>query len=175
MNHRVDVIYSAGDKLYAGGWFTNAAGNPANHIAKWNGTTWSAIGTGMNSPVQALAIYNGQLYAGGSFTQASNAPISYIAKADTFIINSVIDQAFNTHFNIYPNPCKTTATIAVSPYRDDLSIKVFNLYGQQLRTIKLETSKTGFNRNELSDGLYLFVLYQGNKAIATSEIILSSK
>lgn len=36
---------SAGN-LYAGGVFTTAGGTTANNVAKWNGTTWSSLGTG---------------------------------------------------------------------------------------------------------------------------------
>jgi len=33
--------------LYAGGYFTTAGGNSVNHIAKWNGSNWSTLGSGM--------------------------------------------------------------------------------------------------------------------------------
>jgi hypothetical protein len=35
-----------GAALYAGGSFTTAGGIPAANIARWNGTTWSALGSG---------------------------------------------------------------------------------------------------------------------------------
>ncbi len=34
--------------LYAGGFFTFAGGVAANYIARWDGTSWSALGTGIN-------------------------------------------------------------------------------------------------------------------------------
>ena len=37
----------SGPALYAGGDFTTAGGVPANHIAKWNGSSWSALGSGI--------------------------------------------------------------------------------------------------------------------------------
>ena len=44
---------------------------PANYIAKWNGSAWSALGSGMNGAVYALAVDGaGNLYAGGEFTTA---------------------------------------------------------------------------------------------------------
>jgi peptidoglycan hydrolase-like amidase len=49
--------------LIAGGDFTNAGGASANSIAKWNGTSWSPLGSGANAAVQALAVYNGELIA----------------------------------------------------------------------------------------------------------------
>jgi hypothetical protein len=59
---------SGGVDVYAGGTFDSAGGVSANNIAKWNGTTWSALGPGTNGPVYALAGNGAILYAGGSFT-----------------------------------------------------------------------------------------------------------
>ncbi len=59
------VIDGSGN-LYVGGDFAVAGGGFANHIAKWDGTTWSALGSGINGIVYALAVSGSNLYAGGS-------------------------------------------------------------------------------------------------------------
>ena len=41
--------------LYAGGAFTMAGGGAANGLAQWDGSSWSALGSGMNGQVGALA------------------------------------------------------------------------------------------------------------------------
>lgn len=69
-----------GAKLYAGGYFTQSGGVTTNRIARWNGTSWSALGSGMDASVRALCAFNGELYAGGDFTTAGGASASYIAK-----------------------------------------------------------------------------------------------
>jgi len=53
--------------LYAGGEFDTAGGNPVNFIAKWNGTIWSSLDTGLPNynEVYALTVYNGNLFVGG--------------------------------------------------------------------------------------------------------------
>jgi hypothetical protein len=67
--------------LIAGGNFTTAGGTSANGIARWNGTSWSALGTGMNFGVYALAVLpNGDLIAGGSFTTAGGTTANRIAR-----------------------------------------------------------------------------------------------
>jgi hypothetical protein len=54
---------------------------PASCVARWDGTTWSPLGTGMNGVVRALAVdRSGNLYAGGSFTTAGGVSASRIAK-----------------------------------------------------------------------------------------------
>jgi hypothetical protein len=75
----------SGDYLYAGGDFTRAGGIAANRIARWDGNSWSALGSGMNTNVLALAISGYDLYAGGNFTSAGNKNSSYVAKANIFV------------------------------------------------------------------------------------------
>ena len=65
-----DALAVSGSTLYAGGYFTTAGGSAANYIAQWNGSSWSALGSGMNSDVNALAVSGSTLYAGGDFTTA---------------------------------------------------------------------------------------------------------
>ena len=44
----VNALAVSGSTLYAGGDFTTAGGSAANYIAQWNGSSWSALGSGMN-------------------------------------------------------------------------------------------------------------------------------
>jgi len=62
--HSVHSFATYNGELYAGGYFSSAGGVPANNIAKWNGTNWSAVGNGTGGIVYSLAVYNGELYAG---------------------------------------------------------------------------------------------------------------
>jgi hypothetical protein len=86
MNDLVRALAVSGTTLYAGGWFTTAGGVTANYIAKWNGSAWSALGSGMGGDsgfagsVFALAVSGTTLYAGGNFTTAGGVPANYIAK-----------------------------------------------------------------------------------------------
>jgi hypothetical protein len=79
----VYALAVSGDTLYAAGDFKTAGGVPANNIAKWDGSTWSALGSGMNSTVSALAVSGtgSDLYAGGSFTTAGGKLSSCMARA----------------------------------------------------------------------------------------------
>lgn len=77
--------------VYVGGTFTNAGGIGANNIARWDGTNWSGLGSGILTPsnrplppesvVDALAVSaTGKLYAGGLFTNAGGIVASNIAE-----------------------------------------------------------------------------------------------
>jgi hypothetical protein len=64
-----DVFYTiygdtVNDILYATGNFTSVGGVSANYLAKWDGGTWSSIGSGLlnsYSAAHAIEIYNGDL------------------------------------------------------------------------------------------------------------------
>ncbi len=58
--------------LYAGGNFSS----PASNVAKWNGSAWSPLGTGVNGEAFSLAIIDGVLYVGGVFTSAGGLDIA---------------------------------------------------------------------------------------------------
>ncbi len=77
-----------GEALYVGGNFTSAGGVVnARRIARWNGTQWSALISGLDDyQVNALTVYdNGEgesLYVGGQFLHASGVEIRRIARWD---------------------------------------------------------------------------------------------
>jgi trimeric autotransporter adhesin len=70
-------------ELYVGGRFQKAWGDPGDNIVKWDGTSWSEVGNGLNDIVYGLKVFNGELYAGGYFTDAGGiAGADHIARWD---------------------------------------------------------------------------------------------
>lgn len=68
----------SGAQLYVGGYFASAGGVAANHVARWNGSTWSAVGAGLGTGLQnvedLVAHDDGtgrKLYATGNFDVGS--------------------------------------------------------------------------------------------------------
>lgn len=80
----IHALKTVGSNLYMGGIFVSIDGVTMRNIAKWNGSSWSALGDGFNNTVYSLAHNNGILYAGGSFTKNSSATVTlnYIAAWD---------------------------------------------------------------------------------------------
>lgn len=75
--------------LIAGGNFTFAGGVAANRIARWDGVSWSALGSGvaagsiLQTNVQALSVLpNGDVLAAGLFTIAGGVAANYVARWD---------------------------------------------------------------------------------------------
>lgn len=73
-------VTDASGNLYVGGNFGAVGDVVANRVAKWNGITWSALGSGLSSDVLALAVLGSDLYAGGAFTSAGGVTANRIAK-----------------------------------------------------------------------------------------------
>ncbi|MBL8733795.1 MAG: hypothetical protein JNN13_15600, partial [Planctomycetes bacterium] len=74
-------------ELVVAGAFANAGNVAASRVARWNGATWSALGTGigsgLNTDVRAcVTMPNGDLIVGGSFTVAGGVAASNIARWD---------------------------------------------------------------------------------------------
>lgn len=67
----------AGLSLFVGGTFDHAGSLVASNVARWNGQTWTALGSGVtsspfgNAPgVRAFAVFGGELVAAGTFDGA---------------------------------------------------------------------------------------------------------
>jgi hypothetical protein len=75
-----------GEALYAGGSFTTAGGVSARRIARWDGTSWTAVSgdTDLNGYVYELAVFNdgtrSGLYSGGTFTSNDGQTAQRIAQ-----------------------------------------------------------------------------------------------
>ncbi len=81
MNGTVWALAVSGNgDVYAGGEFTTAGEKNTNHIARWDGSSWSALGSGVDSTVYALAVSGSDLYVGGCFTTAGNKPSYFIGR-----------------------------------------------------------------------------------------------
>jgi uncharacterized repeat protein (TIGR03803 family) len=115
-----DVYALACDKignLYAGGVFRTAGGVNATDIAKWNGSTWSALGSGLiNYIVDALACdTNGNLFAGGDFETAGGSLCiaewngSTWSALGTGMNDDVLSLAFDSFGNLYAGGVFSTA------------------------------------------------------------------
>ena len=75
-------------RLFAGGDFTTAGASTVNHIARWDGASWSALADGLDAPVLALTTFDEDgpgpnppvLIAGGEFTSSGGQNVNHIAR-----------------------------------------------------------------------------------------------
>lgn len=92
LDDSVFALVVSGNELYVGGAFFQAnvgAAVAANGIARWNGSGWSALGSGggdgVLGSIRALTVSGSDLYVGGNFTQVNagtDIPANRVARWD---------------------------------------------------------------------------------------------
>lgn len=77
------------NSLYAAGVFDSANGQPVASIARWDGTAWFPVSTGLTNSLNgtigighALHVHNGRLYVGGEFDRAGGVAVANMAAWD---------------------------------------------------------------------------------------------
>jgi len=126
----VEALQAYNGELYVGGLFSKAGNGSitANNIAKWNGTTWSALGTGANGEVKCFTVLGSDLYIGGDFTSVNGVPANRIAKYNGSVW-SAVGAGFDTTvfgLNIYRNKVYATGNFLKSGTDSVLHIARWN-------------------------------------------------
>ena len=78
-------------EIYIAGNFINASGDVnADHLAKWNGTTWEYVVTGISGNIWDIVFAsNGDLYIAGTFTNLGDANGDLVVKWDGTSLSSL--------------------------------------------------------------------------------------
>jgi hypothetical protein len=106
--------------VYVGGVFPQAGGALANNVAKWNGTVWSNLGTGLlyggTTFVYALIVVgNGNVYIGGDFAATGDGSKAMVNFAVYDPSAPLLGTKSSAHAapaaQLFPNPAHGTATL----------------------------------------------------------------
>jgi hypothetical protein len=73
---------AANGDLYVGGAFRVCGNAAASTIARWDGSQWSALGSGTDGTVYAIAVAGSDVYVAGTFTAAGGVAANGIARWD---------------------------------------------------------------------------------------------
>ncbi len=90
------LAFDSQGSLIVGGQFDSIGGLVTPNIAKWNGTSWSKMGSGLgntNSEVDSLAVSGTDIYAGGTFTSPLGA-VAHWNGASWTSLGSGVSQSF---------------------------------------------------------------------------------
>jgi hypothetical protein len=147
------------------------------------------LGSGVNGNVRALIEYDGRLIAGGPFTTAGNKPSVGLAawtKHDPTDVEehdgTNLPEAFSLVQN-YPNPFNPTTTIEYSvPTRARVTVEIFNLLGQHVKTLvdgmkspgkyTIEWDGKDIADKPVSTGVYLYRFTAGDYTETKKMVLL---
>lgn len=76
------ALYIDGETLVAGGSFDRMGEVPARRIARWDGSSWSAIGAGFEGTVNTIGVFEGDLIAGGRLVSSGDSSLANVARWD---------------------------------------------------------------------------------------------
>lgn len=74
------ALFNYNGDLIVAGTFDSIGGVVAKNIARWNGSVWQPLGTGISGGTKCIAAYNGELYVAGNITLAGGTTVKNIAK-----------------------------------------------------------------------------------------------
>ncbi len=66
-----------GDLIVGGSFQTAGEATNVGGIARWDGSTWHAMGSGTSGSVTTLGVHNGELFVAGGFTSVDGVPHTF--------------------------------------------------------------------------------------------------
>ena len=75
----VDVLRFIGDRLFAGGFFRVSGADSMQNIARYNGSRWERLGSGVDFASFEIVGNREDIYVAGSFKTAGSKPSPFIA------------------------------------------------------------------------------------------------
>lgn len=181
--------------LYAGGLFTRAGGQDAPNIARWDGTSWSPLGSGVQQPDNFATVYwlsadPTTLYAGGYFFTAGATSAACIARWSDTLPAGVAAGARPVGaasllrvFPVSPNPSAVGTSIRFVLGRTGLvRAAVYDFNGRQVRALPEGVQTPGLHEIAwdglddrgvpLASGVYFARLETGGETRSTRILIV---
>ena len=163
--------------VYAAGDFTDSTtiAQSNEYVAKWDGTSWSELGSGSgrlqpNGRIASIASDSyGNIYACGDLvTDAGEGFVGMYPNAAT----SVQQITHTDDVNVFPNPAHNTITIRINETKQSYAGTNYSLYdctGWVYVSGKIDNSNTPVDISALPTGIYILQL--DNNVNATFKLV----
>ena len=79
-NQRVEALCQYDGALWAAGFFESAGGMPAHHVARWDDSGWSPMGSGADWSTSQCGAWGGSVVVAGGFEAIDGVEVNYIAR-----------------------------------------------------------------------------------------------
>ncbi len=128
--------------------------------------------TATNTPNTASVVYT--IYNTGTPSDSISTRINYNVSNTTGIKQIANNYSIS---NIAPNPASSDISLSydLKNSTQSASIKIYNMLGALVKTVPLETytNNTKIDINSLEEGIYIYSVVIGGKAIKTNRLVVS--
>ncbi len=76
-----------------------------------------------------------------------------------------------TLVNVYPTIVQSKVTIETSNFSENMVFELFNLEGKKLRSVKINSKKIYFEKNNLESGVYVYKVFNEYSVFKTGRLI----
>jgi len=77
------------------------------------------------------------------------------------------------YVNIYPNPFNETTTLEIINWiNQNCELKIYDLYGREVRNYEIRNQKTEISKNELPSGMYFYLVTDNKQFISSGKLIV---
>ena len=123
--------------------------------------------------INAFAIDNNNaLYVTGNSALNSEQKNSVVIKYEQPAGISEVSYDQKT-LSIFPNPFTTITTVEIPNSVSNANLQLFDIFGKEVRTIKnVSAGKLTVKRDDLSNGIYIYVLTENEQTINTGKVII---
>jgi hypothetical protein len=164
-NNAVHALAFCGTDVYAGGEFSTAGNVSVHRIARWDGSEWHSLGTGVDGSgtyVMTIACYQNEVYIGGYFTTVSGVSAKNIAKWDGSAWHAASAGANGAVYSLVEYKGDLYAGGAFSSFDGNASIKTLARWnGSQWQPVAQFLASGGTRPGSIytlvTDGMYLYV------------------
>jgi hypothetical protein len=172
----VSTLTVFGTALIAGGSMDSLGSTPVSNIGKWDGSSWSPLGTGTSSQVLTLAGMHDTLYAGGLFLTAGSVVSPFIAKwiPDSSMLFTLAEEreAGQENIMLFPNPAKELLHIKPRDpnYNDAYNLVISDITGREIFRKKFRKEAV-ITSGEIPAGLYIYKISSENNFIQAGKVV----
>lgn len=93
---------------------------------------------------------------------------------DTILSTEIFELRYQK-FKIYPNPFSTETRLILKDSFYKVSLEIYNLIGEKVRQIQnLKSNEVIIKKENLTNGIYLFVLKQNETIVETQKVIIQN-
>ena len=156
-------------------WFDGSL-TTTNYLKTHNGgDTWDTLS--FSPSIKVIKFLSPTVGFGGSqiFSSDSGGIYKWIGNFSDSIFSSInIAPQENLAVNVYPNPAKNNVVIKLSDnisLQNNLSLNLFNSFGQSVKRISIYSKLTNIDLNELSSGLYFYHLQDKQNIFHVGKVI----